>query len=77
MTTRVIVLGGGMIGSAMARDLSASPGLEVEVADLRPEALARVAERAGVRTVCADLRDPGVVRDLVADYDRSWAPCPA
>ncbi len=69
MTTRVIVLGGGLIGSAMARDLSASPGLEVEVADLRPEALARVAERARVRTVCADLRDPEVVRDLVADYD--------
>jgi lysine 6-dehydrogenase len=69
MTTRVIVLGGGMIGSAMARDLSTSPGFEVEVADLRPEALARVAERAGVRTVCADLRDPEVVRGLVAGYD--------
>jgi saccharopine dehydrogenase-like NADP-dependent oxidoreductase len=69
MKTRVIVLGGGMIGSAMARDLSSSAGFEVEVADLRPEALARVAERAGVRTVCADLRDPGVVRELVAGYD--------
>jgi len=69
MNTRVIVLGGGMIGSAMARDLSSSAGFEVEVADLRPEALATVAERAGVRTVCADLRDPGVVRELVAGYD--------
>jgi lysine 6-dehydrogenase len=69
MSTRVIVLGGGMIGSAMARDLSSSAGFEVEVADLRPEALARVAERSGVRTVCADLRDPRVVRELAAGYD--------
>jgi saccharopine dehydrogenase-like NADP-dependent oxidoreductase len=68
-TKGVLVLGGGMIGSAMAMDLSRSGGLEVTVADARPEALERVASRYGVRTVLANLGRPDVVGSLVAGYD--------
>jgi saccharopine dehydrogenase-like NADP-dependent oxidoreductase len=64
---RAIVLGGGMVGSAMARDLATQPGYEVTVADLR--SLSRFAERFNVKSVQADLGDPSTVTKLVGDYD--------
>jgi lysine 6-dehydrogenase len=69
MKTRVVVLGGGMIGSAMALDLAGSPELEVHVADVRPETLERVTARTGARGIRADLGDPEVVRRVAGDYD--------
>jgi len=69
MRKRVVVLGGGMIGSAIAMDLARSPDLEVRVADRRPEALQRLAGRSAVETVCADLADPEAVGRLAADHD--------
>lgn len=66
---RVIILGAGMVGSAMAMDLATDPELEVTVADVRPDALERVAAAYGVSTRPANLGDPGVVRELVGDYD--------
>ena len=45
-TKKVVVLGAGMVGAAIARDLADDAGLRVDVADLRPESLERVAERA-------------------------------
>jgi saccharopine dehydrogenase-like NADP-dependent oxidoreductase len=66
---KVVVLGAGMVGAAMALDLAADPGLQVDVADVRPEALERVAARAPLRTLRADLGHPDSVRRLVAGYD--------
>jgi saccharopine dehydrogenase-like NADP-dependent oxidoreductase len=66
---RAIVLGGGMVGSAMAADLSREPGLDVTVADLRPDVLARIASLPGVRTQPADLADPAAVSRIVRDHD--------
>jgi saccharopine dehydrogenase-like NADP-dependent oxidoreductase len=63
-----IILGGGMVGSAIAFDLKRS-GLAVTVADRRPEALARVAAKHGVATKAADLGDAAVVREMVAGFD--------
>jgi saccharopine dehydrogenase-like NADP-dependent oxidoreductase len=65
----VVVLGAGMVGAAMAMDLAADPDLRVDVADVRQEALARVATKAPVGTQRADLRNPDAVRRLVAGYD--------
>lgn len=64
---RVVVLGAGMIGAAMARDLAADPALRVDVADVRPEALAPLGQ-AGLRTVTADLGDTEAVGRLAAGY---------
>lgn len=70
-----IVLGAGMIGSVIARDLAThSPRLDVTVADARPAALERVsagvkAAGGGVRTVVADLSDPAVVKRIVKEAD--------
>jgi saccharopine dehydrogenase-like NADP-dependent oxidoreductase len=74
---KVIVLGAGMVGAAMARDLAADAGLRVDVADARADALERVAERASVGTVRADLGDPEVVRRLVGAYDLALGALPS
>lgn len=70
MTTKqVTILGGGMVGSAMAMDLQQGGGYDVTVADRRPDVLARVAERHKVRVIEADLGDAAAVKRVVADAD--------
>jgi saccharopine dehydrogenase-like NADP-dependent oxidoreductase len=67
---KAIVLGGGMVGSVMAADLAREDGLEVSLADLRPEALEQARSRCdGITGVQADLSDPARIGELVADYD--------
>jgi saccharopine dehydrogenase-like NADP-dependent oxidoreductase len=63
---KVIVLGAGLVGHAMALDLSAR--YDVCSADANPEALGRLSAR-GVRTVVADLSDEAVLKSLVSAYD--------
>ncbi len=66
MATRVVILGGGMIGATMAWDLRREPGLDVTLSDVSAEALARVAD---VRTLQADLSDPRAVHQLAQGFD--------
>jgi saccharopine dehydrogenase-like NADP-dependent oxidoreductase len=66
---RVVILGGGMIGSAMAMDLKRTGRHEVAVAELRPDVRERLGARLGVATVAADLKDPAAIQSLVAGYD--------
>jgi len=68
-TNKVVVLGAGMVGAAIARDLAGDAELQVDVADVRGESLERVAEHAPVGKVRTDLGDPAAVRRLVAGYD--------
>jgi saccharopine dehydrogenase-like NADP-dependent oxidoreductase len=57
-----------MIGSAMAQDLAAVSGLEVHIADSRPESLARVSKKVPVQTHQVDLGNPEFVRALLKGY---------
>jgi len=66
---KIVILGGGMIGSAMAMDLERSGRHDVTVAELRPEVRERLAARYGVATRAADLSRPEAIRELVRDYD--------
>jgi lysine 6-dehydrogenase len=66
---RAIVLGAGMVGSLMARDLAADTGYEVTSADVRAEALARFTAADRVRTVQVDLADPAAVGRAVQGFD--------
>lgn len=70
-STRVVVLGGGMVGSVIASDLAATRGLSVTVVDSRPDALKRCERRApkSIRTVEADLGDAEEVGRQVHDAD--------
>jgi len=67
--TSTLVLGAGMVGSAMVEDLVRDERLSVTVADRSPAALAAVAARCGAATVVADLSDPAVVGALAAKHD--------
>ena len=64
----IIVLGAGMVGSAMALDLAKI--FSVTSADIDQEALDRLAARNGaIQTRHADLSDAAVLTDLVKPFD--------
>lgn len=69
MSTRILVLGGGMIGSAVAFDLARAGRGPVTVADLRDPALPALREQPSVSVVRTDLSDPDAVRRLAAGFD--------
>jgi len=68
---KAIVLGAGMVGSVMARDLSRDSDFEVAVADRSDEALTNARARAPERieAVKLDLADLGAVKKAVEPYD--------
>lgn len=63
---RVTVLGAGMVGSAIARDLAAR--YQVCSVDRSEEALAALTQR-GIETRVADLADPTAVREVTRGSD--------
>lgn len=67
--TKALVLGGGMVGSAMVMDLAADPSFEVTVADVRADSLERLAKQWGVKTRQADLSNPDAIRELAGGHD--------
>jgi len=64
---RVVVLGGGRVGAAMARDLAGE--FDVTVVDQDAGALARLAAVARLDTLEADLGDAGTVTRVVERAD--------
>ena len=69
MKKTVIVLGCGLVGSTLARDLAADSGFAVAVADVSRANLDRLSAEAGIRTIQTDLSAPERVKQLVADFD--------
>ncbi len=66
--SRIVVLGGGLVGRVMARELAREKGFEVAVVDRDEVALAR--RRAeGLHTITADLADDAAVAKAIADAD--------
>ncbi len=65
---RVVVLGAGRVGAAMARDLARDGEFDVEVADASAESLARLAG-SGIAAQRTDLRDPDALRRVVREAD--------
>jgi saccharopine dehydrogenase-like NADP-dependent oxidoreductase len=71
---KATVLGGGMVGSVMAADLSTDPDFDVTIVDLREESLSRAVHRAEavggkLSTKQADLSDVGALKAAIADSD--------
>src|SRR5512136_1895564 len=66
---RVVVLGAGLVGGAIARDLAWDGEFEVTVVDSSEAALARLAGQPEVATVRADLGAAGAVRRAVENQD--------
>ncbi|RME37920.1 MAG: saccharopine dehydrogenase [Planctomycetota bacterium] len=69
MTIRAIVLGCGLVGETMVRDLAADSLFEVTAVDLRREPLERLASLPRVAVQTCDLSDADALRRLVGDFD--------
>jgi lysine 6-dehydrogenase len=65
----ITVLGAGLVGSAIVRDLAQDPVFAVTAVDIDQEALGRLARMAPVTTVQADVRRPGVAAELAVSSD--------
>jgi len=66
---KVIVLGAGRVGQAIARDLAAAGRFELTVADVSEAALARLADLPALTTERADLGRAGELARLVEGQD--------
>ncbi len=66
---RITVLGAGLVGSAIVRDLAQEPAFQVTAVDVSKQALDRLAALAPIQTVQADLRQPGRAGALAAACD--------
>lgn len=64
---KVAVLGAGLVGAAVARDLVTA--FDVTAVDRREDALERAFAGSRVNVLPADLSDAGVLRSLVAPFD--------
>jgi lysine 6-dehydrogenase len=69
MKKEIVVLGAGLVGSAIIYDLSSDKEFQVTAADINPKALNKVAKNRGVTTKQADLSDPNSIQSLVKDVD--------
>lgn len=69
MRKKVRVLGCGLVGATIARDLAADDTLDVTVADVSPRNLDRVRNVPQLATRQADLGSPEAVRAVIADAD--------
>jgi saccharopine dehydrogenase-like NADP-dependent oxidoreductase len=65
----IVVLGAGIVGSAIVKDLAQEEDLRLTAVDMNPEALEKMASIPAVKAVPGDLREPGLVASLVADCD--------
>ena len=66
---RILVLGGGLVGSVIARDLSDDGELDVTLADIRPDALDRICADSRITGRVADCADPDCIREMAPEYD--------
>ena len=66
---KIVVLGAGMVGSAIARDLAKGGEFQVHVVDLSQGALDALAGEAGITVAQADLSDASQVAQAVAGHD--------
>ncbi|MDW7672689.1 MAG: saccharopine dehydrogenase C-terminal domain-containing protein [Bacillota bacterium] len=66
---RVIVLGGGLVGGVMAKDLAGDGHFEVAIADRDEAVLQRLAAGGSITGIQADLSDGEAIKKLVKDYD--------
>lgn len=66
---RAVVLGAGLVGAPMAKDLAADDDVRVTVADVSEKALAELAAIDRIETLNADLSDESSVRRIVAPAD--------
>ena len=66
---KITVLGSGLVGSAMAKDLAKERGWEITVADLSKESLSKLKGEPGITVIQSDLSKPDNIRKVIKDAD--------
>ena len=66
---KVVVLGAGMVGAVMARDLSEDSRFTVAIADINEQNLEKASRKGNIQIIKADLSRPDEVKRLVRDFD--------
>ncbi len=66
---RVLVLGGGLVGSAIARNLARDGGLEITVADTNPKTRAALKRDSGLQAIELDVTNQSDLSRAAADYN--------
>lgn len=69
MKRKVVVLGCGLVGATMARDMASEPDLAVTVVDLSESNLTAVAGGSSLNTLRADLSDQRAIAQAIGDAD--------
>ena len=69
MKPKAIVLGAGMVGATMARDLARDGEFSVTVADVSEPNLKKLAGQPNITTLRADLGDPATLTSTVGPFD--------
>jgi len=69
MSRNIIVLGSGLVGATIARDLGGDEAVKVTVADLRPENLAKFDDEHNIQTVQVDVADAAALTKTIAPFD--------
>jgi saccharopine dehydrogenase-like NADP-dependent oxidoreductase len=72
---RILLLGAGKIGSAIAKFLTSTGEYELVVGDANEKALARIAKLGHVRTVKLDVADPVAVKSAMVDCQTVISAC--
>lgn len=67
MKNKIIVLGAGLVGSAIIKDLCSS--YQVRAVDISPDNISALKGLKNVEAVTADLSDTSVIKELVRDQD--------
>jgi len=66
---KITVLGAGLVGGPMARDLAADKGTSVTAVDVSSVALDRLKRFRRIKTVQEDLGDPGNIKRIIREAD--------
>jgi len=66
---KIIVLGAGLVGSAIVYDLAQVKEFQVTAADINTNSLEKIANLPGVKTEQSDLSNPDTLRSLIKDID--------
>jgi lysine 6-dehydrogenase len=66
---RVTVLGAGLVGGAIARDLALEKGWTITAVDRAPQLLEKLKKQGSIRTVLTDLGEADALKAVIADAD--------
>ncbi|MCB0804672.1 MAG: saccharopine dehydrogenase NADP-binding domain-containing protein [Bacteroidales bacterium] len=67
--SKVIVLGGGLVGGPMAMDLAHGNEFDVTVADINPDIKNKFKRFQNIKTIQSDLSDQQTLKELVSNFD--------